>query len=155
MPQHARNELRKSLRTILEDTDTALAQSDPASVVFASFELAKAATAVPSFSYWIETEPVESIAKDASSNRVYQRTADVVIIVLAKDVDELDQLCEEVELGLANAYLGMMTLLSGTTFVENVEGEKHYYGARLSYAVVYTTVSNVPSVSQQSLSPQI
>ena len=153
MPQHARNELRTSLRTLLEATPTAQAQAEPSSVVFASFELAKSATAVPSFSYWIETEPVESVAKDADSNRIYQRTADVVIIVLAKDVDELDQLCEEVEVVLANAYLGMMTLLSGTTFVENVEGERHYYGARLSYAVAYTTVSNVPSVSQQSLSP--
>ncbi len=139
------------MRQILLATATAQAEATPADIVFDSFELAKEASAVPSLSHWIEADAVESIGKLVNGQHTYERTVTIVVIVLARTLEALDDLCEEVEFGLSNAELGLRTLFTGTAFVENTEGERHYYGARLAYSVVYTTASNQPSLSQQPL----
>lgn len=149
---HIRNTLRTTLRSRLEATPTAAAKSPPSSIVFDSLAQVQKSNTIPSFAYWINSENVSSMAKRSSFEHDYRRETRVEIIIIDKTVSGLETLAEEVEEAMTPPIdLGaglQMTLLTETSFDESIEGEYHYFVARLSYQVTYATTSNNPTQTQ-------
>lgn len=146
---HIRTTLRGTLRTRLEGT-----ASGTSTNIFDSLVQAREAQVMPVFAYWIEQEPVTPHSKGGgtATTREYRRESRCLLYALARDITTLDGLTEEIEVAMAPA-LGIMTVLTDTSFFENDDSERYYVGTRLAYSVNYRTNAVTPSASSDPLTP--